>query len=449
MLPIFLLLLLILLLLLLLLSSCCCVDVSSITGWLLLLQMLVLLLILSSCCCISVSSIAGCLLVPARISMGCVYKEGREECRDEVVAAVTEVPREVCDLLPHKTCHLATKLVPQLKPVPQCSSVPRQSCRVTHAPRRRRTRKVRSRWCIESSALPVHHKSSALPVHHMSSALPVVHHPSVHAAPVRSHGLPHLASIPPPVAAVPTFPQRLHSRPQLQPAPRHLVERQEFQEDIPFLGIPFVGTYGVTAMLSDNVRDHRDHMMAGHRDLMMADHRDHMMAGHRDHRMASHRDLMMAEHRDLMMAGQRDHMMADHGDHMVGLRNQIVDPRDHMVGLEMEDNSVDTGFSYSPLSAARVVLPPLAMDRGTASEMSGREGGQGREAREGGQGRGRREKRGRAGRAREKMWMKGMQDWEQEKKMAARKKMEAKKKMAAENKRHHMDRIKGFRGAYP
>ena len=326
--------------------------------------MLVLLLILSSCCCISVSSIAGCLLVPARISMGCVYKEGREECRDEVVAAVTEVPREVCDLLPHKTCHLATKLVPQLKPVPQCSSVPRQSCRVIHAPRRRRTRTVRSRWCLAPSATPAPHP---------------VPHPAVHSAPVRSHGLPRRTGIHGPSPAVAVFTQHLGPEPQIHQAPRYQepgVEHQEFQEDIPFLGIPFVGTYGVSSMLSDNVRDHRDHMM-GPRDHMMGP-MEHMM-GPRDNTMSTRdntmgpRDHMMGPRNHFMVPrdhmtvlrdqilGQRDHMMVPRdnmmgpSDHMMGPRDQMMGSRDlmdHTIGLRLrlEDNSVDNIYSNSQLS---------------------------------------------------------------------------------------------------
>jgi hypothetical protein len=260
---------------------------------------------------------------------GCVYEEGREECRDELVAAVIEVPREVCDLLPHKTCRLATKLVPQLKPVPQCSSVPRQSCRVIHAPRRRKTRTVRSRWCLAPSATPAPHP---------------VPHPAVHSALARSHGLPRRTNTHGPSPAVAVFTQHLGPQPQLHQAPRYQepgVGHQEFQEDIPFLGIPFVGTYGVSPMLSDNVRDHRDHMMSL---------RDHMM-GPRNQMMVP-RDHMMGP-RDNSM-GPRDHMMGPR-DHMMAASDDMMVPTDHMdwpIGpmLRLEDNSVDNFYSNSQLS---------------------------------------------------------------------------------------------------
>ena len=41
-------------------------------------------------------------------------KEGRQECHEKVVASLLDVPEEVCDLNPVKTCRFATKLVPHL-----------------------------------------------------------------------------------------------------------------------------------------------------------------------------------------------------------------------------------------------------------------------------------------------------------------------------------------------
>ena len=137
---------------------------------------------------------------------GCIFQEGLEECRDDVVGSLIQVsssswlsagsrlepnnglqvPEEVCDLIPHKSCQLATKLLPRLTPVqkviithswkwwmetnratqaafwnfslpqctmnlfsqctlhfpPQCTIVPRQTCSVSHAPQRVRTQQV-------------------------------------------------------------------------------------------------------------------------------------------------------------------------------------------------------------------------------------------------------------------------------------------------------------------
>ena len=73
-------------------------------------------------------------------------------------------------------------------------------------------------------------------------------------------------------------------------------------------------------MLSDNVRDHRDHMMGPRYNRMGP--RDHMM-GARDHMMGASDDMM----------GPTDHM-------------------DHTIGpmLRLEDNSVDNIYSNSQLS---------------------------------------------------------------------------------------------------
>ena len=139
--------------------------------------------------------------------------------------------------------------------------------------------------------------------------------------------------------------------PQIHQAPRYqepVIEHQEFQEDIPFLGIAFVGTYGVSSMLSDNVRDHRDHMM-GPRDHMMGP-RNHFMVP-RDHMTVS-RDQILGQ-RDHMMV-PRDNMMGP-SDHMMGPRDQMMGSRDlmdHTIGLRLrlEDNSVDNIYSNSQLS---------------------------------------------------------------------------------------------------
>ena len=55
---------------------------------------------------------------------GCTTEEGPEECHDKEVDVVTDVPEEICDLNPKKTCRTATKLVPRLKPKQECSNFP-------------------------------------------------------------------------------------------------------------------------------------------------------------------------------------------------------------------------------------------------------------------------------------------------------------------------------------
>ena len=39
-----------------------------------------------------------------------------------------DVPEEICDLVPQKTCKGVYKLVPYLVPEPECKDVPREVC---------------------------------------------------------------------------------------------------------------------------------------------------------------------------------------------------------------------------------------------------------------------------------------------------------------------------------
>merc|ERR1712083_558282 len=49
----------------------------------------------------------GCEKLPVEIcGAGCTFEEGPEECHDKVLASVVDVPEEVCDLNPQKTCVL-------------------------------------------------------------------------------------------------------------------------------------------------------------------------------------------------------------------------------------------------------------------------------------------------------------------------------------------------------
>merc|ERR1719431_2060007 len=49
----------------------------------------------------------GCEKLPVEIcGAGCTYEEGPQECHDKVIASLVDVPEEVCDLNPQKTCTL-------------------------------------------------------------------------------------------------------------------------------------------------------------------------------------------------------------------------------------------------------------------------------------------------------------------------------------------------------
>ena len=52
----------------------------------------------------------ACQKVPVQIcGRGCQYEEGEEECHQKQIDSLVDVPEEVCDLNPQKTCHLVTK----------------------------------------------------------------------------------------------------------------------------------------------------------------------------------------------------------------------------------------------------------------------------------------------------------------------------------------------------
>ena len=71
----------------------------------------------------------ACEKLPVEIcGAGCVLEEGEEECHDKVLASIVDVPEEVCDLNPQKTCRYVTKLVPSLSPEHQCTIVPKETC---------------------------------------------------------------------------------------------------------------------------------------------------------------------------------------------------------------------------------------------------------------------------------------------------------------------------------
>ena len=72
----------------------------------------------------------SCEKLPVKIcGAGCSYVDGAEECHEKVVTSVVNVPQEICDLNPRKSCRLSTKLVPKLEPVKECTVVPKETCR--------------------------------------------------------------------------------------------------------------------------------------------------------------------------------------------------------------------------------------------------------------------------------------------------------------------------------
>merc|ERR1711892_51056 len=92
----------------------------------------------------------ACEKLPIEIcGVGCVFEEGDEECHDKVLTSLVDVPEEVCDLNPQKTCRFTTKLVPKLKPVHQCTIVPKETCIIKFTTPKQVPKPLLTRWCLD------------------------------------------------------------------------------------------------------------------------------------------------------------------------------------------------------------------------------------------------------------------------------------------------------------
>ena len=85
---------------------------------------------------------------------GCVTEEGPEECHDKTVTNLVDVPEEICDLNPQKTCRLQTKLVPSLVPKHECTIVPQEVCFMKFTTPKLIEKPLKSKWCLDDSPSP-------------------------------------------------------------------------------------------------------------------------------------------------------------------------------------------------------------------------------------------------------------------------------------------------------
>ena len=60
-----------------------------------------------------------------------------------------DIPEEICDLNPQKTCHMATKMVPKLTPEHECTRVPQEVCHLTYGPPQVVAKPFKSEWCLD------------------------------------------------------------------------------------------------------------------------------------------------------------------------------------------------------------------------------------------------------------------------------------------------------------
>jgi len=92
----------------------------------------------------------GCEKLPVEIcGAGCTFEEGEEECHEKVIASLVDVPEEICDLNPQKTCRFITKLVPKLSPKHECTIVPQEVCNLRFSSPRQVPQDLATRWCLD------------------------------------------------------------------------------------------------------------------------------------------------------------------------------------------------------------------------------------------------------------------------------------------------------------
>jgi hypothetical protein len=94
----------------------------------------------------------ACEKLPVEIcGAGCVTEEGPEECHDKTITSLIDVPEEVCDLNPQKTCRFQTKLVPKLKPAHECTIIPREVCNLKFTQPQEVEKPLKTKWCLDDT----------------------------------------------------------------------------------------------------------------------------------------------------------------------------------------------------------------------------------------------------------------------------------------------------------
>jgi len=91
-----------------------------------------------------------CEKLPVEIcGAGCVTEEGPEECHDKKITSLIDIPEEVCDLNPQKTCRFQTKLVPKLKPAHECTVIPKETCNLKFTTPQEVEKPLKTKWCLD------------------------------------------------------------------------------------------------------------------------------------------------------------------------------------------------------------------------------------------------------------------------------------------------------------
>ena len=98
-----------------------------------------------------------CEKLPVEVcGAGCVTEEGPEECHDKTITNLVDVPEEVCDLNPQKSCRLQTKLVPALVPKHECTIIPQEVCNLRYTNPKLQDKPLLTKWCLDDDGgLPI------------------------------------------------------------------------------------------------------------------------------------------------------------------------------------------------------------------------------------------------------------------------------------------------------
>ena len=92
--------------------------------------------------------------------VGTLYKNLKAEQYHEkkiVLFFISQVPEETCNLKPKKQCKSVTRLVPNLKPVEECTDVPKEVCSKNKLPPRVVKKPVTKKWCYSPEPEDTHY----------------------------------------------------------------------------------------------------------------------------------------------------------------------------------------------------------------------------------------------------------------------------------------------------
>ena len=96
--------------------------------------------------------VTKCEKIPVKLcGKGCRVVQKGEKCYNTEVDDLRNVPEEQCELNPRQSCRNVSKLVPKLKPVLECSMVPKEFCALKYGPPKTVTNEQKSIWCLDEA----------------------------------------------------------------------------------------------------------------------------------------------------------------------------------------------------------------------------------------------------------------------------------------------------------